>query len=306
MTKDDCNVCGKHVTRRDKGISCDICEGWYHSSCTGMSDIQYNFYKEDKDAKVNWACTNCIKAKKEENSIHTMLKEIKKKNDENNETIRQEREISRQERETSRQEREASSQERRQMMDMMKHLADQMKNMENRMENKVTDMLKTSEREMILKVNNEMDERFERFKRKNNLVLYGVPESRKGNDNDRMKEDIERTNLLLEKLEVTVEKFKSARLGNKINADKIRPIKIELEKEEDKYKILKGAGKIKNIEDEDLKKIIISPDMTIKQRELDRILREELKNRRQAGETNIKIKNGRIVNTERQDQINQQ
>ena len=35
--------------------------------------------------------------------------------------------------------------------------------------------------------------------------------------------------------------------------------------------------------------------MTVKQRELEKILREDLKNRREAGETNIKIKNGRIV-----------
>ena len=35
--------------------------------------------------------------------------------------------------------------------------------------------------------------------------------------------------------------------------------------------------------------------MTIKQIELDKILREELKERRQKGERNIKIKNGRIV-----------
>ena len=299
MAKDDCNVCGKHVTRRERGICCDICEAWYHSNCTGMSDIHYNLYKDDKENKINWVCTNCIKAKKEENSIHSMLKEIKKKNDDNNETIRQERE-------TSRQEREDSRLERKQMMDMMKQLTDQMKKLEDKMESKMDDKLKTSEREMALKVSNEIDEKLERFRRKNNIVLYGVPESKKGNENDRMKEDIEKTNLLLEKIEIKVEKFELARLGNKINAGKARSIKIELDKEEDKYKILKGAGKIKNVEDENLKKIIISPDMTIKQRELDRNLREELKNRRQAGETNIKIKNGRIVVIGRQDQINQE
>ena len=35
--------------------------------------------------------------------------------------------------------------------------------------------------------------------------------------------------------------------------------------------------------------------MTLKQRELDKILREELKERRNAGESDIKIKDGRIV-----------
>ena len=59
--------------------------------------------------------------------------------------------------------------------------------------------------------------------------------------------------------------------------------------------ILKKASKIRNTENEKLKKIIISSDMTLKQREIDKILREELKMRRLAGEKNIKIKDGKIV-----------
>ena len=111
---------------------------------------------------------------------------------------------------------------------------------------------------------------------------------------------------MLEKIEATVEKFNLVRLGNRVNPGKVRPIKLEMEKEEDKYNILKRAGKIKNIEEEEIKRIIISSDLTLKQRELDRNLREELKARRQAGETNIKIKNGKIINTEEQGQRNQQ
>ena len=37
--------------------------------------------------------------------------------------------------------------------------------------------------------------------------------------------------------------------------------------------------------------------MTLKQRELEKILREELKARREAGERNIKIKDGKIIRT---------
>ena len=241
LTKDDCKVCSKHVTRREKGISCDICEGWYHSICTGMSDIHYNFYKNEE--KINWVCTNCITTKKEENSIHDILKDIRKKSEDESENIRQ---------------------ERKQMLDMMKQLTEQMKKMEDKIDNKINDKLQTSEREMMIRINNELDERFEKLKRKNNIILYGIPESDGENDDDRLKEDIKKTNELFEKIEITVEKYKLIRLGNKITAEKVRPIKIEMDKEEDKHNILRGAAKIRNINDENIKKVIISSDMTIK------------------------------------------
>ena len=66
------------------------------------------------------------------------------------------------------------------------------------------------------------------------------------------------------KIEITVEKYKMMRLGNKINTGKVRTIKIEMDKEEDKHNILRGAAKTKNINDENLKKVIISSDMAIK------------------------------------------
>ena len=149
-----------------------------------MSDIHYNFYKDEE--KTNWVCTKCIKNKRKENSIHDILKEIKKSNEDDKETMRQ---------------------ERKQMMDtmkeftdgMMKQLTDQLKKMEDKIENKMNDKIRTAERGMILKLNDEMDERFEKFKRKNNIILYGLPESKKENENDRLIEDIENLEYCLKK-----------------------------------------------------------------------------------------------------------
>ena len=69
-------------------------------------------------------------------------------------------------------------------------------------------------------------------------------------------------------------------MGNRIDLEKPRPIKIELESEGEKYKNLKRARKIKETSVEEFRKVIISGDMTNHQRELDKILREELKERR--------------------------
>ena len=101
--------------------------------------------------------------------------------------------------------------------------------------------------------------------------------------------------ILLE-LEITVARLNIARLGRDAKTDgKPRPIKLELESEAEKFRILKKASKIKSTNIEEFKKIIISGDITLKQRELDKNLREELKERRMNGERNLKIRNGKVV-----------
>ena len=44
-------------------------------------------------------------------------------------------------------------------------------------------------------------------------------------------------------------------------------------------------------------KIYVSPDLTVREREVNRALRDELKRRRANGEQNLIIKRGRIVST---------
>ena len=52
---------------------------------------------------------------------------------------------------------------------------------------------------------------------------------------------------------------------------------------------------IKNTRNENFKRVIFSADMSFKQRETEKLLRDQLRERKQAGETNIKIRKGKIV-----------
>ena len=282
-----CKLCQDSFTKKDKAMSCDICEKWQHCKCMDMSEQMYNFYKINESAP--WVCKDCIEKKKEEKNIHELLTEIG----------------------------ETSKKERSEMKDIMKGLGERMVKMEDeqnkkmkefgeqinriegKIEEKIKENMKNSETDIMLKLNHEMEEKLERFKRRNNLIIYGLPECKNGDEDERLRVDTSRIDKLFRELEVNALKINIQRLGNKIT-EKPRPIKIELENEATKYKILKKAGKIKTISEEELKQIIISGDMTLKQRELDKILREELKERRLKGEKNIKIKNGKIVNTENQ------
>ena len=65
--------------------------------------------------------------------------------------------------------------------------------------------------------------------------------------------------------------------------------------------MLRNAKKLRNTNKEQLKKIIITPDMTVKEREINRKLREDLRIRREAGVENLVIRRGIIVNRAQND-----
>ena len=41
----DCGSCGKKVAKSAKALACDFCSLWYHMSCTGLTDSDYDFMK---------------------------------------------------------------------------------------------------------------------------------------------------------------------------------------------------------------------------------------------------------------------
>lgn len=126
----------------------------------------------------------------------------------------------------------------------------------------------------------------EREKRKNNLIIYGIAEN--GYLNQQLKE-------IFHSIGVTgIEITNCTRLGNfqaKNNSSKPRPVRIAVKDTAIKRNILSRA---KQLRDTRHKTIYISPDMTFQEREENRLLLNELKNRQQQGE-NVMIKQGKIV-----------
>ena len=85
------------------------------------------------------------------------------------------------------------------------------------------------------------------------------------------------------------------RIGKKIPG-KTRPIILKFKDEEQRMAILKNNKnlKLKTKEDEEIK-VFITTDKTPKQREIEQQLREEIKTRTAAGETDLVIRNEKIV-----------
>ena len=93
-----------------------------------------------------------------------------------------------------------------------------------------------------------------------NLIIHGVTENLNETDKQTRRIDGEFIEEMMEELELPIKKFKVNRIGKR--KEKFRPIKLELEQEQDKIEVLKNLTKLEN------KKIRIIEDLTIKERNL--------------------------------------
>ena len=56
----DCGAYGKKVAKSAKALACDLCRLWYHMSCAGLTDSDYDFMKSRKGLDFRWFCGKCI------------------------------------------------------------------------------------------------------------------------------------------------------------------------------------------------------------------------------------------------------
>lgn len=153
--------------------------------------------------------------------------------------------------------------------------------------------------EVAVKVKEKMDKEREREERKRNVVLYVVPESKKVKEEDRNRDDKDTCEDLFEQvLQVDKENFKIqqvVRLGRYIREDKYRPLLVKFKDEKEKWNILSQAKKLKDAENHFIRKIRISKDLTVEERIEEKKVIDELWERRNQGDDNWQIKNGKLV-----------
>ena len=110
---------------------------------------------------------------------------------------------------------------------------------------------------------------------------------------ERSKKDIALfLSMIKEVMKIHATSSKSFRAGKK-QEDRPRLLIITLDNPACKYDILRCAPQLRTTTE--FGKVFITPDLTYKERETNRKLREELAVRRRAGEVNLTIKGGRII-----------
>ena len=136
-------------------------------------------------------------------------------------------------------------------------------------------------------------------KRRTNLIIYEVAESNSPDSGERKRDDEHKVRSIFRKLQVQEPDVKSvSRLGKKQDGN-FRPVKVVFGSERNKQAIMNRVKSLRISKQKDdaevLKDIHIAPDMTQRQREERRGLMKELEKRKQEGEKDLVIRNGRIV-----------
>jgi len=138
-----------------------------------------------------------------------------------------------------------------------------------------------------------VDEYRDRERRKLNVVVYNVPESKAEDSSRRKKDDATFVNSIFEALEIAIpEMVDVTRLGPR-NPDKNRILRVTFSDLEQKRSLLTNSKKLRLLEK--FKKVYVNPDLSFQERKTQKVLRDELTRRKKAGEKDIYIRRGQIV-----------
>lgn len=134
------------------------------------------------------------------------------------------------------------------------------------------------------------------------MILYGLPEP-SGADSSERKSNDEQCFRNLAKAEFKIDDLdidQIFRLGKRTE-NKSRPLLVRLQDSQARKYILKNAKSLRN--SSSYKNVYVSPDLTPKERKLNKQLYQELKYRKDHGEKDLIIRNGKIVSRTPNDNV---
>ena len=299
-----CKRCMKDVREGQDGIACDLCISWFHIGCVHITRDEYNASK--KFTACKWFCKECdcqlknmetvireqkikiIRMEVDHKTYLEKFEEFQSKLDSLNKTIVDLR--------------EQNKREITKSNGIGENFAERLGRLESKVQQiEITNKEKISD-ETTKKVLENVKEREDRQKKERNLILFNVPEPKKQlNENQKIREDIKRCDILFKRemrfYNVEIEEI--TRMGRESDErngirNKPRPLLVKLREAKNKWRIIANAKWLRESSFEGIRKVSIAPDMTKKEREENKKLREEVSLRRENGE-NIKIHRGKII-----------
>ena len=147
-----------------------------------------------------------------------------------------------------------------------------------------------------------LNELKEREKRKNNLIVFNIPECNSTDCNERKQYDASEVGCILNlELGLHTSVDNPVRLGPKSDNSKWpRPLKVTVEDESVKWNVLKMAKNLANSGKETYRTVFFKKDMTPLERKLDAELRQDLQSKRKLAEEqglkeNWIIRRGKVI-----------
>ena len=261
----NCITCQNHVSEDDNAICCSKCERWVHQSCSTFNATEYKMLNRKNKINLMWFCDACIPL------INCLLRNAPLSPHPRSETEGE-------------------------MNKKLDKVIDGFAKLEKAMVNKETAIEEIIEE----KVEKYFREKSEREERESNLVFHNLPESSSEDIVDRKSHDIEQVQQILDDLDVDPTYISEpARLGKKIETpdgqSKPRLLRVKLGSVSTKKQVLNRAKSLRKSTNQTWTKVYITPDLTYKERVENRKLRMELAARRENGESDLVIRNGKIV-----------
>lgn len=304
--KGKCGGCGLAVT--ETGLGCEICDKWFHIKCQGITQTKYDAINE-VTKYVHWYCKGC------DQGAVNMLRKIRERQDELAEDVMKIKEEMKglkggfekigkveaaQEKDRERvRELEVKVGAIEKMGQDRKKEAIEVKELQQSFAKIVTEQEEERKKEVKVddkQIQEKMIEMMERDKRKNNLILIGVSEYERGEEEQKRVEEI--VEALITEANVKFEIMgrvgrKDPRPGTTAGRVRPRPIRIVVEDTGDRRRLLARGKTLKG--KAGFEEIFVVPDLTKLQQEEDKKLRDKLKEIRESGKKQARIEKGEIV-----------
>ena len=319
-------TCGNPVKEGEAGVLCDMCHEWYHAGCQSIPKPAIKAL--DKFQCLAWLCCSCkaqLKNRKssasqiQSKSLELKVVQLEKALQGHAELVSSSMQL--QEKMLM----EQVTKVEKVMEKCEKYASDQVKAIDNTLQQQRASyadavkgscddvakavqsqiaLLPTSIREgstkAALDLSRTLDDHLDKEKRKANLVIHNLPEQEGSTLTERSERDIALfTMMVKDVMKIRTSSSKSFRVGKK-HDDRPRLLIVTLDNPACKQDILRNAPQLRN--SAEYGNIYVTPDLTQKEREANRKLREELTARRRAGEANLTIRGGRIVHAAVRDQ----
>ena len=311
--EDSCEQCGRIVQPNHQG---------FHCTCEKVGTEEYKYLTIVQD--IMWFCSKCknnYRAMRQENKV--LKKENKSFRQENDalkrRLIKLENRVENIEKESQGSLKKYLSETKEKIKKYMTVLYRENKQeiievlgiqvineLTSKFREEIGEKIRQNNTAMKNSIMQEIQKNEEHQRRINNVVNYSAEESMKIDGKQRKAEDLALSHPVFSDVlhikELQVESV--IRLGRRAAGSedaaqtagaKPRPMLVKLSRAETKFEILKQAKQLRNARDETMRKIIIAPDLTKKEREVDRKLRSELKERSNKGEMGWYCKKGQLM-----------
>ena len=265
-----CGRCRKMVIRGDEALTCDICEQWFHIKCERVTKTQYKQQATKGKSNFHWFCDTCNIIQsgviKQLTILKTEHSQLKERIDNLEETKASKEELQ------NEIEKKADKEDTKKLEQRVTTLEEKQGStgVPNQ-ESQGPSTSGTNQAEEVIKEIKEQDER------KLNVIIFNLAES-SGEDNQD-KHDKEEVKEIGKICQANIKKDDitgSRRLGKKNDGGKPRPLLITLINEEKKKALFINLKKLQTAPDK-YKKISVRHDLTPKQQENEKALREEAK-----------------------------